>query len=267
MSTASYEAREFGVGSGMPLRIAARKCPRRGVPAGRRAGVRRGVGRGDGDAARPGWGGVPVVVEVLGWDEAFLAPGRVTETSATRAAFAERHAGRRCSSATRLHCSVGIGDNKLRAKIATDFGKPRGTWQLTADNWFEVMGERPTDALWGIGTQDRRRSSRRSASTPSPSSPRADARLLADRARSDDGAVVPPARPRRRHRARSTRRPGCRARTAARRPSRRTSTDWARGRRGACAASPRRVAGRHRPARAGRRRGSASRSATARSSR
>jgi DNA polymerase-4 len=53
--------------------------------------------------------------------------------------------------ATELHCSVGIGDNKLRAKIATDFGKPRGVWQLTADNWFEVMGERPTTALWGIG--------------------------------------------------------------------------------------------------------------------
>ena len=73
--------------------------------------------------------------------------------------------------ATRLHCSVGIGDNKLRAKIATDFGKPRGIWQLTEDNWFEVMGDRPTDALWGIGSQDRRRSWRRSASTPSPSSP------------------------------------------------------------------------------------------------
>ena len=46
---------------------------------------------------------------------------------------------------------MGIGDNKLRAKIATEFGKPRGSFVLTDDNWFEVMGERPTDALWGIG--------------------------------------------------------------------------------------------------------------------
>ena len=53
--------------------------------------------------------------------------------------------------ATGLHCSVGIGDNKVRAKIATDFGKPRGSFRLTEDNWSEVMGERPTDALWGIG--------------------------------------------------------------------------------------------------------------------
>ncbi len=55
--------------------------------------------------------------------------------------------------ATRLHCSVGIGDNKLRAKIATEFGKPRGSYVLTDENWFEVMGERPTQALWGIGRQ------------------------------------------------------------------------------------------------------------------
>ena len=43
--------------------------------------------------------------------------------------------------ATGLHCSVGIGDNKVRAKIATGFGKPRGVFRLTRDNWFEVMGD------------------------------------------------------------------------------------------------------------------------------
>jgi DNA polymerase IV len=41
----------------------------------------------------------------------------------------------------------------VRAKIATDFGKPQGVYQLTRDNWFEVMGDRPTDAIWGIGTR------------------------------------------------------------------------------------------------------------------
>ena len=53
--------------------------------------------------------------------------------------------------ATGLHCSVGIGDTLVRAKIATDFGKPQGTFELTRDNWMEVMGERPTTALWGVG--------------------------------------------------------------------------------------------------------------------
>ncbi|HME65742.1 MAG TPA: helix-hairpin-helix domain-containing protein, partial [Streptosporangiaceae bacterium] len=55
--------------------------------------------------------------------------------------------------ATRLHCSVGIGENKLQAKIATGFGKPAGVFRLTSANWFEVLGGRPTDALWGIGAK------------------------------------------------------------------------------------------------------------------
>jgi len=59
--------------------------------------------------------------------------------------------------ATGLHCSVGIGDNKLRAKIATELGKPRGVAQLTEGTWFGVMGDRPTDALWGIGRKTARK--------------------------------------------------------------------------------------------------------------
>ena len=69
------QAREFRVRSGMPLRIAARKCPDAVfLPADHTAC----------DAASAEvmdtlrsleWGGVPVVVEVLGWDEAFLAAG------------------------------------------------------------------------------------------------------------------------------------------------------------------------------------------------
>ena len=140
VSTASYEARAYGVGSGMPLRTAARKCPDAvflavDAPAYDAASARVM------DTLR----GFDVPVEVLGWDEAFL--GVETEdpqgfADDVRAAVLE---------ATGLHCSVGIGDNKLRAKIATDFGKPRGTFTLTEDTWFEVMGDRPTDALWGIG--------------------------------------------------------------------------------------------------------------------
>jgi DNA polymerase-4 len=146
VSTASYEAREFGVGSGMPLRTAARKCPDAvflpvDAPAYDAASARVM------EALRS----FDVPVEVLGWDEAFLGvetddPQRFAES--VRAAVLE---------ATGLHCSVGIGDNKLRAKIATDLGKPRGTYTLTEDNWFDVMGERPTDALWGIGSKTARK--------------------------------------------------------------------------------------------------------------
>ncbi|MCW2764814.1 MAG: DNA-directed polymerase [Nocardioides sp.] len=152
VSTASYEAREFGIGSGMPLRSAVRKCPE---------AVFLPVDREAYDEASAAvmatlrsldWGGVPVVLEVLGWDEAFLAAGEGHGELGDPRAFAEEIRVR-VLEATRLHCSVGIGDNKLRAKIATDFGKPRGVWQLTEDNWVEVMGDRPTTALWGIGSK------------------------------------------------------------------------------------------------------------------
>ncbi|MEQ0564152.1 DNA polymerase IV [Amycolatopsis sp. NEAU-NG30] len=140
VATASYEAREFGIRSGMPLRIAAKRCPDAvflpsdpdaylEVSARVMAVVRE----------------FPVVVEVLGWDEAFVG----AETgdpealaAAIRAAIAER---------TGLSCAVGIGDNKLRAKLATGFGKPGGIFRLTQENWWEVMAARPPDALWGIG--------------------------------------------------------------------------------------------------------------------
>ena len=143
VSTASYEAREFGVRSGMPLKVAVRRCPEAVLlpvdfPVYEEASARvmevlRGM---------PG-----AVVEVLGWDEAFVGvttDDPVAYAQAIRAAVLE---------ATDLHCSVGIGDTKVRAKIATDFGKPRGVFELTRDNWFEVMGDRPTIALWGVGSR------------------------------------------------------------------------------------------------------------------
>jgi DNA polymerase IV len=151
VATASYEAREFGVGSGMPLRIAARKCPHAVFLPADHTAYDAASAEVMGTLRSLEWGGVPVVVEVLGWDEAFLAAGvGGSEDLGDPRDFAE-HVRARVLEATGLHSSVGIGDTKLRAKIATDFGKPRGVWQLTAENWFEVMGDRPTDALWGIG--------------------------------------------------------------------------------------------------------------------
>jgi DNA polymerase-4 len=140
VSTASYEARAFGVGSGMPLRTAARKCPDAVfLPVDHQAY--------DEASARvmDTLRSLDVPVEVLGWDEAFLA----VETDDPEA-FAQ-DVRTAVLEATGLHCSVGIGDNKLQAKIATSFGKPRGVGRLTSDEWFEVMGERPTESLWGIG--------------------------------------------------------------------------------------------------------------------
>ncbi len=157
VSTASYAAREYGVRSGMPLRTALKKCPE---------AVFLPVDKPAYDAASAQvmaavrgltWAGMPVVVEVLGWDEAFIGPApEVDQSGLDPVAFAE-DLRRVVLAATGLHCSVGVGDNKLRAKIATDFGKPRGTAVLTADTWFEVMGERPTTSLWGVGSKTARK--------------------------------------------------------------------------------------------------------------
>ncbi|WP_144120606.1 DNA polymerase IV [Catellatospora sichuanensis] len=146
VSTASYEAREYGVHSGQPLRVAARKCP---------DAVFLPV---DSDTYEQASALVMAalrdtgaVVEVLGWDEAFLA----VDTDDPEAAA--RDVQRRVRDATGLDCSVGIGDNRLRAKLATGFGKPAGVFRLTRANWREVMDDRPTDALWGIGAKTAKR--------------------------------------------------------------------------------------------------------------
>lgn len=179
VATASYEARAFGVGSGMPLRVALRRCPE---------AVFLPVDKPAYDAASAQvmavlrhlrWGGVPVVVEVLGWDEAFLAAGEGHGELGDPRVFAEQVRAE-VLAATRLHCSVGIGDNKLRAKIATDFRKPRGVWQLTAQNWQEVMGARPTTALWGIGSRTAARLAGLGIETVDQLAS-SDARVLADR--------------------------------------------------------------------------------------
>jgi DNA polymerase-4 len=146
VSTASYEARKFGVHSGLPLRTAVRRCP---------DAVFLPV---DADAYEAASAKVMsalrethAVVEVLGWDEAFLG----VETDDPEG-FA-RDVQRRVREASDLDCSVGMGQNKLQAKLATEFGKPAGVYRLTGENWFDVLGDRTTDALWGIGSKTAKR--------------------------------------------------------------------------------------------------------------
>ncbi|HET7357246.1 MAG TPA: DNA polymerase IV [Nocardioidaceae bacterium] len=167
VSTASYAAREYGVESGMPLRTAARKCPD-AVFLPVDAPVYEAASAQVMDVLRS----FDVPVQVLGWDEAFLAV-----TTEDPEAFA-RQIQKAVLEAIGLHCSVGIGDNKLRAKIATGFGKPRGCFRLTEQNWQAVMGDRPTDALWGIGRKTAARLTSLGITTVAELG-RADTRMLA----------------------------------------------------------------------------------------
>jgi DNA polymerase-4 len=140
VTCASYPAREFGVHAGMPLRTAARKCPDATFlpsdPAAYDAASEQVM-----DLLR----GLGYPVEVWGWDEACVGadvddPVELAERIRTTIAA---EAG--------LSCSVGISDNKQRAKVATGFAKPAGIYQLTDANWASVMADRDVDALWGVG--------------------------------------------------------------------------------------------------------------------
>jgi DNA polymerase-4 len=86
-------------------------------------------------------------VEVAGWDEAFMAVATDDPESLAREIQA------RVLERTRLWSTIGIGDNRLQAKLASGFGKPRGVFVLTGETWAEAMDGQPTAELWGVGAK------------------------------------------------------------------------------------------------------------------
>jgi DNA polymerase-4 len=143
VSTASYEARALGVRSGVPLRIAARR-----IPDAVFLPVDREHYESVSEAVMASLRTVVDEVEVLGWDEAFLG---VDDPVGDDPVAVAREVQRRVLTATGLHCSVGIGRNRLQAKTATGYGKPAGVYRITGATWFDLLGDEPTDALWGVG--------------------------------------------------------------------------------------------------------------------
>ncbi len=142
VATASYEAREHGVHSGLPMRTAARRCPDAVfLPTDRPAYEAASA------EVMTALRGLGYVTEELGWDEAFVA----AETDDPEALA--REIQQQIKAATRLESSVGIGENRIQAKLASNFAKPAGIFRLTHQNWFAVMGGLPTGKLLGIGAK------------------------------------------------------------------------------------------------------------------
>jgi len=141
VTTASYEARRFGIGSAMPTARARRLCPQAVLVAPdfsayREAShavmelVRAAVDR----------------VEVAGLDEAYLdLDGLVAPRAAMRRLVADVRA------ATGLESSVGIGPNRLVAKVASAADKPRGFVCLTRAQARARFADRPPGLIPGIG--------------------------------------------------------------------------------------------------------------------
>jgi DNA polymerase-4 len=147
VTTASYEARAFGVGSAVPAARARRLCPHgvfltpdfayyREASAEVMGIVRRRV----------------ETVEVVGLDEVYLdLTGLVASGAVMRGIVheIERH--------TDLTASVGIGPNKLVAKVASDAEKPRGFVVLSREEASQRFAGAPCGLVPGIGpkTADR----------------------------------------------------------------------------------------------------------------
>jgi DNA polymerase-4 len=141
VTTASYEARRYGVGSAMPASRARRLCPQavfltpdfptyRAVSAQMMAIVRSHVER----------------VEVVGLDEAYLdVDGLFSPRAAMRRLLAE------ISNTMQLTCSVGIGPNKLVAKVASDAEKPAGFVVLSREQACTRFAAAPPGLVPGIG--------------------------------------------------------------------------------------------------------------------
>jgi DNA polymerase-4 len=141
VTTASYEARRFGVGSAMPAARARRLCPH-GVFLAPDFGYYREASREVMTSVRA----AADLVEVVGLDEAYLD---LSGLPAPHAAM--RRLARQIERATGLGCSIGIGPNKLVAKVASDAEKPRGFVVLSGAEACRRFGGAPCGLVPGIG--------------------------------------------------------------------------------------------------------------------
>jgi DNA polymerase-4 len=141
VTTASYEARRYGVGSAMPAARARRLCPSGVFLAPDFAYYR--------EASREVMAIVRAqveIIEVIGLDEAYL---ELTELPTPTAAM--RRMREEIEARTALGCSIGIGPSKLVAKVASDAEKPRGFVVLTREQACERFAPAPCGLVPGIG--------------------------------------------------------------------------------------------------------------------
>ena len=150
VSTASYEARRFGVRSAMSMAEARSRCPHAAFLAGRYHAY-RAVSEVVMAALRE----LSPVVEPISLDEAFvdLAAGDVASQGLT-VERVEAIAGSlraRIRMETQVSASVGAATSKLLAKIASEQAKPDGLVVVQPGTEMSVLRPLPIRALWGVG--------------------------------------------------------------------------------------------------------------------
>ncbi|MEM3399270.1 MAG: DNA polymerase IV [Candidatus Micrarchaeia archaeon] len=145
VSTCNYEARKFGIRSGMPISEAYRLCPNCVfLPVN----------------AELYWRVSGEVMEILkeyadrfeqiSVDEAWLDISSRVGSFEEAEEYAKR-IQRDVFEKTKLTCSVGIGPNKLIAKMASGMKKPNGITVVPPEKVHEFLYPLPIDNLWGVG--------------------------------------------------------------------------------------------------------------------
>ena len=149
VSTASYEARRFGVHSAMPLRTAARLCPT-GVFLPGRPDRYRELSR----QVMRIFASYTPLVEPISLDEAFLDVTGSLDAFGDGEAIARR-IKQRVRDEVGLVVSVGVASNKLCAKVASDLRKPDALVIVPPGGEADFLAPLPVSRLWGVGPQAR----------------------------------------------------------------------------------------------------------------
>jgi DNA polymerase-4 len=148
VSTASYEARKYGIHSAMPLQRAYRLCPEAiFLPVDYDEYMR--VSEKIKDILRS----FTPLIENVGIDEAFLD---ITDIDMESEEVAKK-IKERIKKEVGLTCSIGIGPNKLIAKIASDMKKPDGLTIISEEDIKGTIWPLPARKLWGVGPKTERR--------------------------------------------------------------------------------------------------------------
>jgi DNA polymerase-4 len=142
VSTASYEARAYGIHSAMPLRTAYRLCPHAVFLAVDFAAYREVSERMHAILRETG-----ARVQSMGFDEAFLDVTDLPQSGETIA----QEIRRRISRELHLTASVGVGPNRLVAKIASGLNKPDGLTVIAEADVAARLAPLPVTVLWGVG--------------------------------------------------------------------------------------------------------------------
>jgi DNA polymerase-4 len=145
VAAASYAVRRFGVRSAMPMAEALRRCPEAVCIQPRMARYQQVS-----DQVFEIFRDFTPLVEGLSLDEAFLDVTASERLLGDGEVIAQDVRGR-ILAATGLTASVGIGPNKLLAKIASDLNKPDGLCRIGPENLHAILDGLPVQKLFGVG--------------------------------------------------------------------------------------------------------------------